>query len=174
MQANQAIALAVLIGLGLSVGAFAQSSDPKDENTSSDPAMTGKVPPPPPPEMPMTPASPEVPKPSPKPPTTPVPPETAMAPMPPQPQPPPPTMENGGVTGTATARTSAGPAAVISHRGMIDATSYKIDFDAMDRNHDGSISRAEARGNANLVREFHVVDANHNGRLSKQELKNWL
>jgi Ca2+-binding EF-hand superfamily protein len=44
----------------------------------------------------------------------------------------------------------------------------------MDANHDGSIARAEASGNADLVREFHVVDANHNGRLAREEMKGWL
>jgi Ca2+-binding EF-hand superfamily protein len=44
----------------------------------------------------------------------------------------------------------------------------------MDANHDGSISRGEAKGNADLMREFHVVDANHNGRLSKDEMQGWL
>ena len=44
----------------------------------------------------------------------------------------------------------------------------------MDSNHDGSISRAEAKGNPDLVREFRVVDRNHNGRLSKEEMKGWL
>jgi len=44
----------------------------------------------------------------------------------------------------------------------------------MDANHDGSISRAEAKGNPDLMREFHVVDANHNGRLSKDEMAGWL
>ena len=44
----------------------------------------------------------------------------------------------------------------------------------MDANHDGSISRAEAKGNADLIREFQVVDTNHNGRLSKDEMKGWL
>ncbi len=66
---------------------------------------------------------------------------------------------------------SGRPAVVTSYRATIDKSSYKIDFDAMDRNHNGSISRSEARGNANLVREFHVVDTNHNGRLSREELK---
>ena len=44
----------------------------------------------------------------------------------------------------------------------------------MDANHDGAISRVEARGNADLMREFHVVDANRNGRLSREEMKGWL
>jgi Ca2+-binding EF-hand superfamily protein len=63
---------------------------------------------------------------------------------------------------------------VTSHPGNSISSNYHVDFDAMDANHDGSITRSEAKGNADLTREFHVVDSNHNGRLSKDEMKGWL
>ena len=66
------------------------------------------------------------------------------------------------------------PVTVTSHPGNSISSNYHVDFDAMDSNHDGSITRAEAKGNADLMREFHVVDSNHNGRLSKDEMKGWL
>ncbi|MGN6113436.1 MAG: hypothetical protein ACTHOC_10650 [Luteimonas sp.] len=63
---------------------------------------------------------------------------------------------------------------VTSHPGNSISPNYHVDFDAMDANHDGAITRAEGRGNPDLMREFHVVDANHNGRLSRDEMKGWL
>lgn len=82
----------------------------------------------------------------------------------------------GDVTGTAQAQTASGQVTVTSHRGTIDPNAYKIDFDAIDINHDGYISRAEANasGNYNLANEFRLaLDINHDGRLSREELKNW-
>lgn len=73
--------------------------------------------------------------------------------------------------------TPAMPAAnvtVTSHPGNSISPNYHVDFAAMDANGDGAISRAEARGNPDLMREFHVVDANHNGRLDREEMKGWL
>lgn len=63
---------------------------------------------------------------------------------------------------------------VTSHPGDSVSSNYDIDFDAMDTNHDGFITRAEAKGNPDLMREFRVVDRNHNGRLTKEELEGWL
>ncbi|HKN77776.1 MAG TPA: hypothetical protein VJW16_01295 [Lysobacter sp.] len=56
------------------------------------------------------------------------------------------------------------------------SSNYKLDFDALDKNHDGNLSRGEvkASGNEDLMREFKAVDNNHNGRLSKDELKGWM
>jgi hypothetical protein len=77
-------------------------------------------------------------------------------------------------TTSATAAGANGQATVTSHPGNSISSNYHVDFDAMDTNHDGSISRAEAKGNPDLTREFRVVDSNHNGRLSKEEMKGWL
>ena len=51
---------------------------------------------------------------------------------------------------------------------------YHVDFAAMDSNGDGMVVRAEARGNADLMREFHVVDLDNNGRLTRVEMKDWI
>jgi len=78
---------------------------------------------------------------------------------------------------SAAPATAAAPAANVtftSHPGNSISPNHHVDFDAMDANHDGAISRAEARGNPDLMREFHVVDANHNGRLDRDEMKGWL
>ena len=71
---------------------------------------------------------------------------------------------------------SGSPVTVREHAPDSISSNYKIDFAAVDKNGDGSVSRSEVRasGNADLEREFHVVDANHNGRLTKEEMKGWL
>ncbi len=46
---------------------------------------------------------------------------------------------------------------------------YHIDFATLDRNHDGFISRAEAKANPALEREFDALDTHHRGRLDKAE-----
>ncbi|QDW67939.1 hypothetical protein FPZ22_10435 [Luteimonas granuli] len=51
---------------------------------------------------------------------------------------------------------------------------YRIDMAAMDRNGDGVLSRAEARGNATLTAEFNAVDNNNDGALDAHELKGWM
>lgn len=84
-----------------------------------------------------------------------MPPPAPGAPMPP--------MEGASASGTVT-----------SHPGNSISPNYHVDFDAMDSNHDGNISRAEAKGNPDLMREWRVVDTNHNGRLTKVEMKGWL
>jgi len=77
-------------------------------------------------------------------------------------------------TTSGAAAGESGQASVTSHPGNSISSNYHVDFDAMDANHDGSVSRAEAKGNPDLMREFRVVDSNHNGRLSKEEMKGWL
>ena len=91
--------------------------------------------------------------------------EAVTAPPPPPPMPMPP----AGGDMSASSQVS-----VTSHPGNSISSNYHVDFDAMDNNHDGNISRAEGKDNPDLMREFHVVDANHNGRLTKVEMKGWL
>jgi Ca2+-binding EF-hand superfamily protein len=74
----------------------------------------------------------------------------------------------------APAAATSGEVHVSSSPGNSISSNYHVDFDAMDANHDGNISRAEGNGNADLMREFHVVDRNHNGRLTREEMKGWL
>ncbi|HVR81069.1 MAG TPA: hypothetical protein VHF02_03115 [Luteimonas sp.] len=139
------LGFALLTILGVSGTALAQIYPPPP----ADAPMPPMPPMPPPADAPMPPAD------APPPPMPPPPPG---APMPPMPMPPPP----------------PGAPDVTSHPGNSISSNYHVDFDAMDSNHDGNISRAEARGNADLMREFHVPDANHNGRLTKEEMKGWL
>ena len=50
---------------------------------------------------------------------------------------------------------------------------YGVDFDAMDTDGDGYISRGEARANQTLDAEFDGVDRDRDGRLSRGELADW-
>src|SRR5690606_21971375 len=51
---------------------------------------------------------------------------------------------------------------------------YHIDFATLERNHDGFISREEAKANPTLAREFDALDAHHRGRLDQARLKGWM
>ncbi len=51
---------------------------------------------------------------------------------------------------------------------------YHIDFAKLDRNHDGFISREEAKADPTLEREFDALDTHHTGRLSKAQLEGWM
>ena len=42
-------------------------------------------------------------------------------------------------------------------------------FNALDKNKDGYISRAEAKGNPTLAAKFNDADKNHDGKLSRAE-----
>ncbi|HSR66233.1 MAG TPA: hypothetical protein VLM17_11605 [Xanthomonadaceae bacterium] len=85
------------------------------------------------------------------------------------------TADTTATTGTtADASGSATAASVTSSPGNSIVGDYHIDFDAMDGNHDGNLSRKEAGSNATLMREFRAVDHNRNGKLSKDELKGWM
>ena len=138
--------------------------------------QTGDQPvPPPPPTMPA-PVPPMPPEP-PAPPAPPMPP-TDQPPMPPAPPmtPPPPPSTTTAPPAMPMPPASAGPVTVREHAPDSVSSNYKVDWSALDKNNDGSVSRAEVRasGNADLAREFHVVDGNHNGRLSKEEMKGWM
>ncbi|SBV40044.1 EF-hand domain-containing protein [Xanthomonas graminis] len=54
------------------------------------------------------------------------------------------------------------------------AGNYRIDFDALDSDHDGSISRSEAQANPALADEFDSLDPQRRGRLSREQLAGWL
>lgn len=70
--------------------------------------------------------------------------------------------------------TLQGNVTVTSSPGNSIVGDYKIDFDAMDANHNGWISMAEARSNATLTAEFEAVDNNHDRKLTRDELKGWM
>ncbi len=52
--------------------------------------------------------------------------------------------------------------------------SYRIDFEAMDTDGDGRISRAEAQANPALADEFDALDTRHSGYLTREQLAGWL
>ncbi|KAB7767432.1 EF-hand domain-containing protein [Xanthomonas sp. LMG 12462] len=54
------------------------------------------------------------------------------------------------------------------------AGSYRIDFEALDTDHDGYISRSEAQANPSLADEFDALDTTRSGRLSPAQLAGWL
>jgi Ca2+-binding EF-hand superfamily protein len=45
----------------------------------------------------------------------------------------------------------------------------KKGFDALDRNNDGYVTRAEAAGNSRVLKGFDVADKNNDGKLSRTE-----
>lgn len=51
---------------------------------------------------------------------------------------------------------------------------YRIDFEALDANGDGYLSRSEVTDHPTLSAEFRAVDANNDGRLSREELAGWI
>ncbi len=51
---------------------------------------------------------------------------------------------------------------------------YRIDFQALDSDGDGTISRAEAQANPALADEFDALDTRHSGHLTREQLAGWL
>ncbi|MGY0560096.1 hypothetical protein ACW7G2_05185 [Luteimonas sp. A277] len=50
---------------------------------------------------------------------------------------------------------------------------YSVDFDTLDTDSDGHISRSEAQANPTLSAEFDGVDRDGDGLLSREELAGW-
>jgi Ca2+-binding EF-hand superfamily protein len=48
------------------------------------------------------------------------------------------------------------------------------EFDALDTDHDGFISRAEAQANPTLANEFNALDVKRRGKLDRADLAGWL
>jgi Ca2+-binding EF-hand superfamily protein len=48
-----------------------------------------------------------------------------------------------------------------------------VDFKTLDKNHDGKLSRAEARADPGLSMDFDALDENHDGNLSMEEFQRW-
>ena len=54
------------------------------------------------------------------------------------------------------------------------AGNYRIDFDALDVDGDGFISRDEAQANPALADEFTALDTARRGKLTREQLASWL
>jgi len=54
---------------------------------------------------------------------------------------------------------------------LADSSKAKDDpgFNALDKNHDGSLSRSEALANPTLAKNFNQADKNNDGKLSRTE-----
>ena len=63
---------------------------------------------------------------------------------------------------------------VTSQRPAPSPHDYRAEFDAMDSNGDGSISRNEAGADKYLARTFATYDSDRNDRLSFEETRRWL
>ncbi|HEY0505994.1 MAG TPA: hypothetical protein VGD42_21120, partial [Lysobacter sp.] len=46
----------------------------------------------------------------------------------------------------------------------------KVDFETLDSNRDGNLTRTEVGANAQLAADFNALDANRDGRVTKREL----
>ena len=159
--------------------AFAQDTTPT--TPMPDPQQVPPTPPVPPvpPTTPIPPPDAPMPPGAPMPPAAPLPPE---APPPGAPMPPPPPaapMPPEGMPPAPPAAPMAPPGSPVTVREQQPdsiSSNYKVDYAALDKNGNGSVSRGEVRasGNDDMVREFHVVDGNHDGRLTEAEMKGWL
>ena len=74
------------------------------------------------------------------------------------------------VTQDATGRTVF----VTSQRPAPLPRDYRAEFDALDGNGDGSLSRSEAGADKYLARTFDTYDSDRNDRLSFEETRRWL
>lgn len=79
-------------------------------------------------------------------------------------------------TGMATFGEAGGQQVIIRSFEPTTALSgdYSVDFDALDADGDGFISRREASAHDTLAREFRGVDVDGDGLLSRDELRGWI
>jgi hyperosmotically inducible protein len=55
----------------------------------------------------------------------------------------------------------------------VDASGYSKEFNSLDTNHDGTLTREEARKEELFSAHFAAADTNHDGKLSKEEYTNY-
>ena len=84
--------------------------------------------------------------------------------------------QSGRQTGVATYDQASGQQVIVRsyEPRSVTGDQYRIDFEALDTDGDGVISRAEARAHPTLDAEFNAIDVNRDGRLSREELAGWL
>jgi hypothetical protein len=76
----------------------------------------------------------------------------------------------GGDTGASSRQEGVNPPGPASPgKGAMGATAKHGRFDALDKNHDGFVSRDEAKDAAELDTRFSELDANNDGKLSRDE-----
>lgn len=56
---------------------------------------------------------------------------------------------------------------------LTNAAKFRLDFDALDRNGDGVITRDELAEDHPLQFEWHLADRNRNGRITREEYAAW-
>jgi hypothetical protein len=85
-------------------------------------------------------------------------------------------LASGEVTHQVQVRTTPDQAQVIVRSIQPDSVigDYRIDFEALDTDGDGFISRAEAKAHATLDAEFNALDSSRSGRLDRAQLAGWL
>jgi hypothetical protein len=85
-------------------------------------------------------------------------------------------LSSGEVTHQAQLERPRGEASVIVRSIQPNSVvgNYRIDFQALDTDGDGRISRAEAQANPALAEEFDALDTRHSGHLSREQLAGWL
>lgn len=85
-------------------------------------------------------------------------------------------LASGAVTHQVQVRTAPDQAQVIVRSIQPDSVigDYRIDFEALDTDGDGFISRAEAKAHATLDAEFNALDSSRSGRLDRAQLAGWL
>ncbi|WP_250064609.1 EF-hand domain-containing protein [Stenotrophomonas mori] len=85
-------------------------------------------------------------------------------------------LASGAVTRQVQLPAEPGQAAVTVRSIQPDSVlgDYRIDFDALDTDGDGFISRAEAQANPALADEFNALDTARRGKLSREQLAGWL
>ncbi|MGB3393726.1 MAG: EF-hand domain-containing protein [Stenotrophomonas sp.] len=85
-------------------------------------------------------------------------------------------LASGAVTHQVQLPAEPGQAAVVVRSIQPDSVigNYRIDFDLLDVDGDGFISRDEARANPALADEFDSLDSARHGKLAREQLAGWL
>ena len=85
-------------------------------------------------------------------------------------------LASGAVTHQVRLPGEAGQATVIVRSIQPDSVTgnYRIDFDALDVDGDGFLSRDEAQANPALADEFNALDTARRGKLAREQLAGWL
>lgn len=85
-------------------------------------------------------------------------------------------LATGEVTHQARVQVADGEAPVTVRSIQPDSVigNYRIDFNALDVDADGFISREEAQANPALADEFNALDTTRRGRLDRSQLAGWL